>query len=251
MSENIASYNCISLPGLNKVEKMKCDSNGYYRIVLGGFNLTNQSGVYYPLTDGVKALFATGGVVRRRLDTGQCKGEYDHPKLDGLSHEQIIHRLSIIEPTMVSHHIKSIELVPKKNEHGKEIIVAYGMVKPAGPYADALRTSLDNTEENVAFSIRCFCKVAMYEGRIAKIVTDAMTYDHVSEPGIKLANQFDTVSLESLGKELNFTEMDFDNAIKTYSNTMGMESDAQTISMIKDHQGWHKTIVSNISSLDW
>lgn len=247
---NIATYSCMSVPGLNKVEKMRSDKNGYYRVVLGGFNLCNQQGVPYPLTDSVKALFDVGGVVRRRLDSGMCKGEYDHPKLDGLNHEQALRRLSIIEPTMVSHHIKSIDLVEKKDHNGQDIVLAYGMVKPTGPYGDALKASMDNDEENVAFSIRCFCKVTMWKGKAAKLVTDAMTYDHVSEPGIKLANQFDTVSLESLIPDLSFTEKDFDGAIQVYKN-IGLESNANTLTMVKDSLGWHKVQVKNLSSLDW
>lgn len=247
---NIATYSCTSVPGLNKVEKMRADASGYYRVVLGGFNIANQAGVYYPLTDSVKALYAKGGIIRRRLDSGMCKGEYDHPSLNGLTHEQAIHRLSIIDPTLVSHHIKSIELVEKKDANGKDIILAYGMVKPSGPYGDALTASLNNDEENVAFSIRSFCKVSMWQGKVAKVVTDAMTYDHVTEPGIKLANQFDTVSLESIIKDINFTEKDFDKAIQEYRH-IGLESDASTISMIRDNQGWHKVQVQKISALDW
>jgi hypothetical protein len=185
------------------------------------------------------------------METGLCKGEIDHPKLFGMTQEQIIHRLSIIEPTLVSHHIKSMELVDKKDENGKEVVLVYGEVKPSGPYTESLRQSLDNPEENVAFSIRSFCRMAMWEGKLSRIVTEVLTYDHVSEPGIKLANQFDTVCLERLKDTFNFTEQDFERALAV-SNQAGLESEANTIRMIRDAQGWNKVnVITPVSFLNW
>lgn len=248
---SLATYSCASLPGMNQVSKMKADANGYYRVILGGFNLANQSGIPYPLTDSVKALYAKGSVIRRRMETGLCKGEIDHPKLFGMSQEQIIHRLSIIEPTLVSHHIKSMELVDKKDENGKEIVVVYGEVKPSGPYTESLRQSLDNPEENVAFSIRSFCKMTMWKGKLSRIVTDVLTYDHVSEPGIKLANQFDTVCLEAIKETHNFTQADFDRALLVGAQ-QGLENANETIRMVRDAQGWNKVnIIEPVSFLNW
>lgn len=247
----IASYNCIALPGVNKVEKMKCDDNGYYRIILGGFNLHNAHGVFYPLTDKVQAMFAKGGIFRRRLDNGICRGEYDHPKLNGMNFDQIIHRLTIMEPTMISHHIKSCELKPIKDHNGKEIIAVYGMVKPSGPYGDILKKSLDNMDENVTFSVRAFNTIAMVQGKLNKLINDIITYDHVTEQGIGVANQFDSVVLEMFDGGYNFTEQDFNKAIKHYE-TIGLESDASAITMVKDSFGWNKIqVVNTISSLNW
>jgi len=146
----VASYGCVSIPGLNQVKKMKVDANGYYECILGGFNTENQSGLHYPLTPSVKALYAKGGIVRRRLDEGLCRGEYDHPSLEGLNNGQIMNRLAIIQPDRVSHHIKSIDLVERKDATGRKVVLAMGLVKPAGPFAAPLRASLENLDENVA-----------------------------------------------------------------------------------------------------
>ena len=246
----IASYNCMCLPGVNSIEKMKADDNGYYRTILGGFNLNNAHGVYYPLTDVVKALFAPGGKVRKRLDEGICRGEYDHPKLDGMKFEDILYRLTIIEPTMISHHIKSMELVPIKDHKGNDIVAVYGMVRPSGPYGPTLKESMDNREENVTFSVRAFNTVAMVNGKLNKLVNDIITYDHVSEQGIKIANKFDSVTLEKFERDLRFTENDFNKVIDKYES-VSMEGSNSLITMVKDSYGWNKIQVVKTSSLNW
>lgn len=246
----IATYNCVAYPGANAVEKMKADDSGYYRIILGGFNLCNAHGVYYPLTDVVKSMFATGGVVRRRLDAGICKGEYDHPKLDGMTFEGMLYRLTIIDPTLVSHHIKSMELKPIKDHNGKDIVAVYGLVKPSGPYGDPLRESFNNREENVTFSVRAFNTVAMVNGKLNKMVNDIITYDHVTEQGIKIANKYDSVTLERFEKDLAFTEADFNKAIQNCNN-ISLESNATTLTMIRDSYGWNKVQITTPRSFNW
>ncbi len=248
---NIASYNCMAFPGANAVEKMKADENGYYRIILGAFNVDNAHGVGYPLTERVKALFQPGGIVRRRLDNGICRGEYDHPKISGMKFEEIMYRLSIIDPMFISHHIKSMELKPIKDHNKKEIVAVYGMVKPCGPYGDPLQKSMENREENVTFSVRAFNSVAIIGGKLNKLVEDIVTYDHVSEQGIKAANKYDSVVLEKFDKDITFTKMDCDNAIK-HCNEISLESNQiETLTMIRDSFGWNKVEVVPLRSIHW
>jgi hypothetical protein len=92
MSQSIR-YSVTSLPGQNNTANLAVDSTGYYRCILGGFNMCNNSGVYYPLLDSVKKLFEVGGIVRRRLDNGLCKGEYGHPQVEGLPYHVAMARL--------------------------------------------------------------------------------------------------------------------------------------------------------------
>ena len=40
----IAKYAAIALPGVNKSAKLQADETGYYKCILGGFNLENHSG---------------------------------------------------------------------------------------------------------------------------------------------------------------------------------------------------------------
>lgn len=246
----IAQYSALSTPGLNQVSKMLPDNNGYYKCILGGFNLSNRSGLYYPLTSGIKNMFNTGGIVRRRLDDGTLRGELGHPDISKMAHMDILKRLAIIDPTRVSHHIKSMELVEKKDENGKSIILVYGMLRPSGPYGSSLKESLDNKEENVAFSIRSFSVPSIHHGSPAREVIDILTYDMVMEGGIGMANQFTTATLENLIDNISFTDKDFDTVIKS-SYTDGLESNASTLTMIKDNFGWHKIKVNTLSAIDW
>ena len=142
-----------------------------------------------------------------------------------------------------------------RDENGQEVVVVYGLVKPSGPYAESLERSLANPEENVAYSVRTFCQSTIYRGKLAKLVTDVLTYDYVTEPGIRMANQFKGLSLEhmalsTLGRDIQFTEADFD--IKS-SELITMESEMiQNIRMIRDNQGWHRVSVNEgITSSHW
>ena len=250
MSSQIAKYAAVSMPGVNSSNKLIPDSTGYRRCILGGFNLENHSGVYYPLLPSVKALFETGGIVRRRLDTGLCKGEYGHPKIQGMALESALQSLAIVDELLVSHHIKSIELKDAKNDQGKDIVLAVGMVRPTGPYGEVLEKQMDNPEENVAFSIRSFTNNAMHLGRPAKVVCDVMTYDFVTEPGISAATKFNSASLEELIETLSFTGKELDNAIANLIQA-GLESECSTLSMVRTSLGWNKVKVVNLSAIDW
>ena len=98
----IASYGCLAVPGVNQVSKMRPDDTGYYKCIVGAFNCENSSGVPYPLTDSVRSLFAEGGIVRRRLDKGVCRGEYAHPNISNMQPPDIIRRLARIDENQVS-----------------------------------------------------------------------------------------------------------------------------------------------------
>ena len=250
MSTNLATYSCISYPGLSAISKLKADSKGYYRVCIGGFDVMNQSGKPYLHTPAVKALFDNGGAVRRRLDSGYLRGEYKHPNVKGLKFGEAVDRLADIDSTMVSHHFKNITLEPGKDEHGRDIVLVYGVLKPAGPYEDSLRRSMNNTEENVAFSVRSLTRPTVYRGRQGHEVTDVFTYDHVSEPGIAFANKYNTVSMEGICDDIHFTEQDLSSAIQANAN-MGLESSNSRLVMVKDSLGWNKIQSTSMSSLDW
>lgn len=247
-AQSIAQYSCVSLPGLNKVGLMKPDANGYYRTVVGGFNLSNHVGKMYLLTDSVKRMFEPGGIVRRRLDAGLLRGELGHPDIRAMPLTQALQRLAQIDPARVSHHFKSLELVAKKDHKGRDVVLVYAMVKPSGPYGPSLLASLDNPEENVTFSVRSFSKNGVDRGRMGTIVTDVLTYDYVTEPGISVASQFDMVSLENL----SFTTNDLSKAISNQGlNGSSVEGDSiSTLTMIRDNLGWNKVEILNLSSLD-
>lgn len=233
-------------------EKLEVDANGYYKCILGAFNLSNYHGQHYPLLPSVKALFEVGGVVRRRIDSGLCKGEYKHPDVSGLTMEQAIRRIAVLDELLISHHIKSLELVESKDEFGNPIILVVGWVLPTGPYGPTLKDQLANREENVAFSVRCLFNLANVNGKPARVVTDIFTYDHVHEPGISTATKYASIGLEELGDDIYFTEIDLNAAIATSSSPVfAMENSQETLLMVKTNLGWNKVATMTLRATNW
>jgi hypothetical protein len=124
------------------------------------------------------------------------------------------------------------------------------MVKPSGPYAECLQKQLDNPEENVAFSIRAFTNDSMMNGSKAKVVLDALTYDFVTEPGIKVATKFKSTGLEELINSFTISPEDLDKAIKCVSHS-GLENEQNSLVMVKESLGWNKVKTINLRAVDW
>lgn len=253
----IANYTSIYQPNLNKAKELKTDEGGYRRIILGAFNIDNSIGIHYPLTEKVKKLFEPGGSVRRRLDTGLCKSEMGHPDVSKMQLEDALRRISIIDETRVCAHIKSVQLVPSKDEYNSNVVMAVGWVKPSGPYANGLENQFNNPEENVAFSIRSFVKLTNISGKLYREVTEIFTWDYVSEPGIKLAHKFNTLAaLEShtpvIIEDINlvFNNVQLDNAIDK-SMQFGFENEFSELVMVRDSLGWNKVQSVNLRAFDW
>ena len=251
MCAAIVKYSALSIPGANQMSKIKPDETGYYPIILGGFNICNASGIYYPLVESVRNMFKVGGIFRRRLDTGLLRGEYGHPKLDGMKEIDMLNRLARMEALLTSHHIRSVELLDKKDERGNSIVVAAGMVKPSGPYGDTLQKQFDNLLENIAFSVRSFTDTTSLNGRIVKIITELLTYDYVTEPGISRATQYMTAAMEELKYDLTVTEELLNSAITTRTfNNFALEDEASTLSMVRTNLGWHSVNVLDLRAIN-
>jgi len=249
---NAIKYSAVAFNSGKPLE-LKYDDKGYCKVILGGFDIYNRHGDLYPMVPKVAALFAPGGTVRRRLDEGTMRGEYKHPELVGLTKAQILRRLEMIDELLISHHIRDIELIEKNDDKGKKMVLAVGSIKPTGPYADPLEKELSNSEENVAFSVRCLFDIGPGIPRNVRPVSHIFTYDHVYEGGIFLANKFSSVGLEDITREpIYLTEDDFDDAIELSSvNGIGLESEKTYLTMIKTDLGWKKIQVMRTSSIDW
>lgn len=179
------------------------NADGYYNVTLGGFNTFNQSGAFY-LADNVEEIIKDKtSILARRIESGYLKGEAGHPEYTpGMSKKDYFLRSMQLELTKISHNIKEISLVQTKDPSGLpgkgNTIRVEGLVKPAGPYGDALAKDLEDPDVNVAFSIRCFTVDTWIGGTLIKEVKQIITWDWVIEPGIKVANKWDKLSLESM-----------------------------------------------------
>lgn len=178
------------------VEKvLKKDDNGYYRVTLGALNCHNSSGEYY-VAQGVKELMEDeSSLVNKRLKSGYLVGEMGHPQFQpGMTKADYIARLFKIPQENTSHHIKSVEFAPGPNGMVKMV----GWVKPTGPKGDLLKASLDNPDQNTAFSIRSITTDYVDRGKTIKKIVQIITWDWVEFPGINVANKWDTLGMESI-----------------------------------------------------
>lgn len=179
------------------------DSDGYYTLILGGLNCYNSAGEYY-VADGVIEMFKASSVFMRRIQSGSLYAEVGHPRRQpGMSYEDFYRRIIDIDDTNICGHISDITLdmtYGQKNPSicNPEFIAVMGKVKPAGPKAEALRLSLENRKQNTAFSVRGLTDNKEKNGRTERKLTQIITYDHVTEPGIKPACKAYVPGLEKL-----------------------------------------------------
>lgn len=196
------NFNCTILMGTNKAGSLKADAAGYYEICLGGFDCPNSGGAVYPFSSARKLFEDQSSALMRRVSAGNQRGEYGHPKRQpGQSLADYIRRSCRIEETMVSHHIRDLEIDDSriKGSDGRTIISVIGQVRPTGPYGDTLAAQLENEKENVAFSIRCTTDDRpIIGGGLEKHIRNIITWDYVNEPGISTATKFHSPSLESV-----------------------------------------------------
>ena len=215
-------------------KQIKKYDKGYYFITLGAFNAYNRSGAFY-LMDGVRDLVENkSSSLNRRIRDGYLKGEAGHPNYEtGMSKVEFYERNLKIEQTRISLHIRDIVFTDTKTPCGMpgkgNIVLVQAWLKPDGPMGDALKKSLDDPEQNVAFSIRCFTKDEMVNGTVIKQVVQIVTWDWVVEPGMKMANKFDTLNLESL----DFTPISL-RSLREYNNELSISTESADINVMLD-----------------
>lgn len=254
MNSQRAVFAATALQGTNKKGELKPDSDGYYTVVLGGLNVYNSAGAYYPLASA-KALFEESSTFMRRVKSACLKAECGHPKkTPGMSMRDYLGRIMQIEETNVCCHIAEIWLDHEnvKDESGRTVVAIMGKVKPTGPRGDALKAALDNPKENVCFSIRSLTDDRIEAGVLTKHIKNILTFDWVTEPGISFAKKYHSPALESL-TEVSFSAQQFQVA-KDYSrshSSLGFESAGISFESIEEDFGWNVSKQSKPASLHW
>lgn len=247
-----AQYGIHAMPGLNKKKSTQGAAEGSYRHILGGFDICNENGIFFPYVDSVKKMFGANGLVRRRLEQGYLRAEYGHPNLSGMDLREKLSRVALIDPKNVCAHFTSISIEPKKDENGKDIVLVYGDITPAGPYADALQKDLDNPNINVAWSVRSFSHPVVYQGRSAIILDDIVTWDYVTEPGIKKACEFTSAVMEgsklaSLEDSFIFTGKDLGFLDQSASMGFTLNHEAEsTLRHVRTAYGWEPVRITRM-----
>lgn len=196
---------------------LKKDENGYREIVVGGLNVYNSMGDYYPY-EGVQELFAPNSSLLRRITTGCLKAEEGHPKfLPGMTEDQYAERVMSIEETRVCAHIAEIKLDfnSVSDDAGRPVIAIIASIRGAGPFGDSLEKSLDNPKENVCFSIRALTENVRMAGVTNRYIRQIITWDRVTEPGISIAKKFNSPALESISHKVAKIDTLVDTDIST------------------------------------
>lgn len=218
---------------------MTPDSDGYYTVVVGALNSYNSAGEFYTAKDVVQ-LFDNSSHFQRRIKSGALYSELGHPKKQlEQSMEQFYNRVVSIEETNICGHFSEIWLDfnfgkthPELNN--PELIAIMAKVKPAGAKANALQLAFENPKQNAAFSIRGLTENKYVNSRVERRLTNIITFDHVTEPGISIADKIMAPGLEQrLAREAyhmsEVTDTIVDRAVmkRVLSNNLthvGMES---------------------------
>ena len=253
---NKVSFTCTSLKP-NKVGLIKPDSQGYYRVCVGALNAYNSVGEYYEY-EGAKELFDRSSSLMRRISRGALSGENGHPKwLPGMTEDDYARRIMQIYEDRICVHFKQIDLVFDKytDERGRKIIGIEALITPGGELGYVLENDLKNPNANIAFSIRSFTENIPTFNGVKKILKNIICFDKVTEPGISLAEKYNSPALESL-EEKTFSRTTLeraysnDNIVKTLS-PFGMESVKMNAEELFTSLGWNHSSHQTPSYFNW
>lgn len=251
---NLATYSCTALMGTNKMGIIKPDSDGYYEMVLGGLDVNNSVGAFYPLAPA-KELFEASSSLQRRISNGSLKGEYGHPKkIPGMSDRDFLARIMELRESELCCHFKEVSIVPNvKDKDGRSTVAIIGKVIPSGPHGPALQKSLENRHENVCFSIRSLTLDEYVGGRLIKTLKNIITWDYVNEPGIAIANKYCAPTLENL-HEVAFTPEVLNSVKEEHAKMRGLGMESGIIvsaDEIEKSLGWKAGTISARTSTKW
>lgn len=212
MASNNIRFTVTALKTKGKQGILKPDDDGYYPVNLGALNTHNSIGEYY-VRKGAEELFHASSSLIRRITKGNLKAEEGHPVQEvGMSDNSYMYRVHEIREANVCGHFKSVVLdfdaaeelrgkTPQATgtalKHQGDMIPIVGWVKPAGPQYKSLELGLTNPNENVCFSVRGFTDDFFDGGVCYRVLKQIITWDRVTEPGLAIANKFDTAALES------------------------------------------------------
>ncbi len=228
---------CTALSGSNKVGKLEPDENGYYKVVLGGFDIPNPQGNVYPFK-AAQHLFTESSTLMRNITSGNLYGEWGHPKRQpGQVLSNYIKRCSIVDEANIAFHIKKIEISENevKDDDGNTVVSVIGWVKGVGPKASEFDKMLANPDQNVCFSIRAATDdVPNASGKLNRNLTSIITWDFVVYPGLKVAQKYKSPALESFDSvEISEKELIMARTEIRCSNSMAME-DAGALAVINE-----------------
>lgn len=193
----IASYSNIALAGSGKKGILKKLDNNYHEIILGAFAAFGNGGWLYDLKSAMRYI-ENDREFLNLLQAGRLRSEWGHPRRDpGMNDREWFMRICDIVESNTASHIRRIRVSMDtvKDERGRYVAAVIGEVTPSGPQASCFQRQLENPDEDVNYSIRCFAHRNL--GNMTKHINRIITWDNVNDPGIAVASKYQTPSLES------------------------------------------------------
>ncbi len=237
---NEIKFVCTKLQGTGKTGVLKPDEDGYYTTVVGALNVLNSAGMYYVLEQARDLFENQSSSFQRRVKRGACRGEVDHPqRRPGESMDEFVNRYCSIDPKNTCCHFSEFWLDFKsqlKGPDGKPVIAIMAKVAPSGVHGDMLRRQFENGKENVCFSIRSFTDDYIDRGLVKRIIKNIITFDYVNEPGINVAEKYNSTALESL--DVRVTETQMRRAMQSASSFGATESVMLNADELFSSFGW-------------
>ncbi len=194
------------------------DGDGYYDMPMAVFGIPTRNRTYYEVSDFVDQIVGKESYVNKLLTDGNLYGEYGHPDVTGLTQDQIISRLLMIDEKQHSHHIKQLATGDELETGGK---ILNGKVKPFGPYGKYLQDNLDNPAMNTAFSLRSIAASRNEGDIIRRNIKKLVTFDAVGVGGYAEASKRYSSATESFNIEMlpNSTIQISEAAMECFTDT--------------------------------
>lgn len=185
------------LKGINKGGTLKCDEKGYYTVVLGVIGADASDGDHYVDNEKVRKVFSQSGQLARRISQGLLRGENGHPDPNDYANQLAFEiRVRRMHEDKVCMHIRRV-WTEDGTIDGRKVGLIMGEVKPCGPYGPYLKESLDNPDENVAFSGRYYSNPTEINGKTYREIYAVGTWDYVTEPGMHGSTKYASPKLQS------------------------------------------------------
>lgn len=231
---------------------LRPDSEGYYEILAGAYNVENSNGEIYTFTDKVRMLFEVSEA-RRWQKAGKLIAEQDHPARSefmqaGLSNSRIDalwkQRLATLKGASCAGLIRDFRFAKLPDKvNGRDVFGVFISIKPVSEY---LKASLGTKDSNTCMSVRSLVNRMMDMGKWLRETTDLFTWDHIPVGGIGQATKWSSPALES--ESLILTPGDYrefaDMERLELAATPGLESSSVTpllTTMIKHNGAWIET----------
>jgi len=170
-----------------KLQRPRPNADGYYEdFPMAALGVSTRNNTYYDVDEFVKQITSPTTYFNKMLSDGTLYGEYGHPDLRGMTHEQQLSRLSIPDEHRVSHHFRKVGS-GEKLESGGRLITA--SIKPHGPFGPQLKESLDEPFINTAFSLRSITNDRQEGSLIRRKMCKLVTFDAVAAGGYSEASK--------------------------------------------------------------